>query len=110
LLFGRKPQVTTVRVNPALFAPDRGTQTISYSLQTFQNQIANITVTILNQQSLTVLRTIVQNGVSPGVRSIVWDGKADNGMRVAPGTYAVTVSATTTTGQSKAQILTTIQY
>lgn len=110
LLFGRRPKVTNVTVNPALFAPDRGTQTVSFNLATFQNQAATIAVTFLNQQSLTVLRTIVQTGVIPGNISIPWDGKADNGMRVAPGGYEITVTATTSTGQSKGQILTTLQY
>jgi flagellar hook assembly protein FlgD len=110
LLFGRNPKVSNVTVSPALFGPDRGTQNVSFDLSTFQNAAATVTVTFLNQDSLTVLRTIVQNGVTPGHISIPWDGKADNGMRVAPGGYTVTVTATSSTGQSKNQILTKIQY
>ena len=46
-----------------------------------------------------------------GISIVPWDGKADNGMWVAPGTYTVTVTVTDAVGnQVKGQILSTVQY
>jgi flagellar hook assembly protein FlgD len=109
VVFGTKPTVTNVRVTPPV-AGIGTSQTVSFSLTTFQNQTANITITFLNQGSLSVLRTIQLTGQSPGTVSVTWDGKADNGMPVAPGFYTITVTATDSIGnQASGQILGTIK-
>src|SRR5262249_55148307 len=110
LLYNRKPRITNLAVTPALYNPGKGNQSVNFTLWTYQNQTATITITFINQTSLSVLRTVTQNNVAPGSVSIPWDGKADNGAPVAPGGYTVTVTATNSTGQGKAQILTKILY
>jgi flagellar hook assembly protein FlgD len=111
VLFGGKPVLTNVSVTPPVFGPAVGTQAVTFDLTTYQNQAATVTVTLLNQSSLSTLRTITLNGQAPGHVSIAWDGRADNGMLVAPGTYTVTVKVTDTVGnQVSGQILSTVEY
>jgi hypothetical protein len=111
VLYGTKPSVTIVTVTPAAYGPAVGTQTVAFDLAAFQNRVASVTVTFLNQASLSVLRTIALTNQLPGHKTVTWDGRADNGMWVAPGFYTVTVKATDSLGnQVQGQILTTIQY
>jgi flagellar hook assembly protein FlgD len=111
ILYGHTPVVTNVRVTPALFGPAAGVQTVSFDLGTFQNQTVDVTVSFLNQSSLSTLRTIALPAQASGHRTMTWDGRADNGMWVAPGYYTVTVTATDALGnRSVGQILTTILY
>jgi flagellar hook assembly protein FlgD len=112
LLFGTKPVLTNdkVTVTPALFFPEKGPQNISFTFSSYQSQSVNAVVKIMNLQSLSVLRTINQT-VNAGTPNISWDGKADNGMWVAPGNYSVTVELTDSIGNKvKSQILTTVRY
>jgi len=111
VLYGSKPNLTLMKVTPAIFGPAVGTQAVSFTLGTYQGQPSSVTVTFLNQSSLSVLRTITQSGVSSGAVTVTWDGRADNGMLVAPGFYTVTATVTDAIGnQVSGQILTTIQY
>ncbi len=80
-------------------------------MHTYQNQPAQVSVTFFNQTSLSTLRTITGTLGGSGHLTIPWDGRADNGMLVAPGRYTVTVLVTDARGtQIRGQILTTIQY
>src|SRR5262249_38741951 len=106
-----KPTVLNVKVTPAYYGPAFGTQKVEFDLTTCQSQTANITITFLNQSSLTVLRTLTLNNQAPGHVSTTWDGKAGNGMMVALGPSTVTVTATDGIGnQVSGQILTTLAY
>jgi flagellar hook assembly protein FlgD len=111
VVFGTKPAVTNVTVTPAVFGPARGTQTVAFDLATYQNQTVSVAVSFLNQTSRSVLRAISLPNEPAGHQTAVWDGRADNGVLMAPGFYTVTVTATDAIGnQSKGQILTTIEY
>jgi flagellar hook assembly protein FlgD len=111
VLFGSKPTVTNVRVTPAMYGPAVGTQTVAFDLASPPSLASTVTVTFLNQGSVSVLRTITLTAQSPGHKTVTWDGHGDNGMWVAPGFYTVTVSATDSLGnQAQGQILTTLQY
>ena len=111
VLFGTKPSVAGVTATPTSYSPSAGAQTIGYTLATYQNQAATIKVSFLNQTSLSVLRTVTLNNVTPGTKTTTWDGKADNGMWVAPGPYVVTVTAIDSLGnQVSGQILTNVVY
>ncbi|MGH9360413.1 MAG: FlgD immunoglobulin-like domain containing protein, partial [Thermoanaerobaculia bacterium] len=111
VLYGTKASVTSVRVTPPVFGPAVGTQTVTFQLGTYQNQPAAVTVSFLNQESRSVLRTLTLASQAPGAVSVVWDGRADNGMLVAPGAYTVTVTASDALGnRASGQILTTLQY
>jgi flagellar hook assembly protein FlgD len=110
VLFGTKPTVQNVAINPPVFAPLYVVPVVSFDLGTYQNQPVTVTVTFLNQSSLSTLRTITLTGQAPGHVTVPWDGRADNGMFVAPGFYTVTVSAADSIGnQVQGQILATVR-
>ncbi len=112
VVYGTRLSVTTpVTASPPIFNPQKGTQTISFTVTSFQNQAVDVTATFQNQDSLSTLRTITMNGVSPGALNITWDGKAENGMWVAPGGYTIWIEITDSLGHlAKEQVLTTVRY
>ncbi len=111
VLYGTKPTVTGVRVDPPVLGPILGTQTVSFDFTTYQAQAADVSIEYLNQGSKSILRTILLPGRTPGHVTAVWDGRADNGMLVAPGPYTVTVKVRDVIGNVvNGQILTQIQY
>ena len=111
VVFGTRPTVTNVRVTPPVFGPAVGTQVVAFDLSTYQGSAADAELTFLNQESLSVLRRVVMAGVQPGHVTWTWDGRADNGMLVAPGPYTVTVKVLDSLGNTvQGQILAQIQY
>jgi flagellar hook assembly protein FlgD len=111
IAYGSKPRITNVRVTPPVFGPAVGTQKVELDLATNLNQPVELAVSFLNQSSLSTLRTITIPQQPPGHVTVTWDGRADNGMLVAPGPYTVTVAVTDPLGnKTRGQILTTIQY
>jgi flagellar hook assembly protein FlgD len=111
VLYGAKPVVTNLKVTPPVFGPASGGQTVSLDVTSYQNRPVAVTVTFQNQASLSTLRTISLSGQAPGHVAIPWDGRADNGMLVAPGFYTVTATVVDSLGnQVKSQILTNILY
>jgi flagellar hook assembly protein FlgD len=111
IAYGSKPRITNVRVTPPVFGPAVGPQKVELDLATNLNQPVEVAVSFLNQSSLSTLRTITVPQQPPGHVTVTWDGRADNGMLVAPGYYTITVVATDSLGnKSRGQILTTIQY
>ncbi len=111
VLYGVKPVVTNLKVTPPVFGPASGGSTVSLDVTSYQSQPVAVTVTFQNQASLSTLRTISLSGQVPGHVAIPWDGRADNGMLVAPGFYTVTATVVDSVGnQVKSQILTNILY
>lgn len=113
VVYGGKPRVSNVRVTPPLFGPAVGTQVVAFDLATFTGETASVTVTWANQASRSILRTMTASNISPGtgVHLPPFDGRADNGMLVAPGFYTVTVTAVSSRGErATGEIATTIEY
>jgi hypothetical protein len=111
IVFGTKPTITNLAVSPIQYGPDFGMQSVNMNVTSYQSQPVTLILKFTNMKSKSVLRTITFNNVSPGAVSKQWDGKADGGMKVAPGKYIVTATVTDTVGnQISSQILTTIQY
>jgi flagellar hook assembly protein FlgD len=111
VVYGRKPVVATIRVTPPNFGPANGTQAVTFTLATYQSQTAAVTVSFLNQSSLSTLRTISIPAQAPGNVSVTWDGRANDGSLVAPGAYTVTVVAVDSLGNTgSGQILTRVEY
>ena len=111
VLYGVKPVVTNLKVTPPVFGPASGGQTVALDVTSYQSTPVAVTITFQNQASLSTLRTISVSGQAPGHIAIPWDGRADNGMLVAPGFYTVTAMVVDSLGnQVKSQILTNIIY
>jgi flagellar hook assembly protein FlgD len=111
LLNGVLPTVTGLGFSPPIYSPDLGTQEIAFDMATPQTGPVTITITYLNQSSLSVLRTITLSNQQTGRVTVDWDGNSDNGTRVATGQYTVTVTATDAAGyQGTGQGLTIVRY
>jgi hypothetical protein len=111
VVYGTTTQLSNLVVVPPVFGPAVGLQEVAFDLATFAGDLADVTITFQNQASLSVLRTIDLPDQTPGHAVVQWDGRSENGMWVAPGTYTVTVTARDSVGNvAKGQILTTIQY
>jgi len=103
--------VTNVTLTPSFYGPLLGPQTIAFDLSTYQSQTATVTISFVNQGSVSTLRTLTLTNQAPGHVVTTWDGRANNGVWVAPGAYTAIVTASDSLGNSTAgQILTTIVY
>jgi flagellar hook assembly protein FlgD len=111
VVYGGQPSVTRLSVSPAYYRPELDAQRVTFSLQTYQNERISAVISWMNQESRSVLRTLILSDVGPGLVTAAWDGRADNGVRVAPGGYVLSVRVTDALGQeARAEILTTVAY
>lgn len=110
VVFGTKPTVQNVRVDPPVLSPGPPGTVVSFDLATLESQPADITVSFLNQASGSTLRRILVPGQVPGHVAVPWDGRADVGTPVAPGSYTITVTAVDRIGNRvEGQILATVR-
>jgi parallel beta-helix repeat protein len=111
VLFGTRPTVSGVTATRPAFSPWTATQTIAFDLTTYGAQPATVSIRFTNQASLSTLRQVSLGSPPAGHNTFLWDGRADNGMLVAPGIYLVTVTATDGIGNtSSGEILSNVQY
>jgi flagellar hook assembly protein FlgD len=111
VLFGSKPGLTNLVVQPTAFNPGFGAQSVAFDVSSFQNQPLNVSVSAKNQESLSVLRTVTAAAQPAGHVTVLWDGRADNGMWAAPGAYTLTVTVSDAIGNAVSrQALTSISY
>ncbi len=111
VLFGTRPTLGNLVVEPPNYNPGSGPQTVALDVSSFQNQPVTVSVEFFNQESRSVLRTVTATGKPAGHVAIPWDGRADNGMWVSPGAYTLTVTVSDGIGNAVSrQILTMISY
>ena len=111
VVHGGRPRITGVSVSPAYFRPDFGTQEVSFTLKTYRGEHVSATISFTNQESLSVLKTLRLEDVSPGLVKTRWDGRSDTAALVSPGKYTVTVWVTDSLGQrARGEILTSVDY
>lgn len=111
IVYGGRPLVTQLSASPAPYRPDMGAQEVTFSLRTFRNERASALITWMNQESRSVLRTLTLTDVRSGLIRITWDGRGENGARVAPGAYTIMVRVTDALGQeARAETLARLEY
>jgi flagellar hook assembly protein FlgD len=111
VLYGTRPAIVNPRFTPAVFSPAAGTQRIEFDLTTYASQPVTVVCRVINQNTLSTLRTLTLPNQVAGHVSTVWDGKADNGVNVAPGFYTIVINARDAIGNSvDQQAVTTIAY
>ena len=102
--YGLAPLLYGLTITPILFNPAsvplpltgqefRATVTTANTAWT-----ASLKAEFRNRSSGSVLRTITTSSAPAGTRVVTWDGRADNGVFVAPGIYDVTLTATDSIG------------
>ncbi|KAA0255547.1 hypothetical protein FBQ97_00200 [Acidobacteria bacterium ACD] len=111
VLYGGKPRVRGVSVSPSYYKPELGEQSLTFSLETYAGEPAAAEVTFTNQESRSALRRLRLGEIAPGPVTAHWNGRGDNGERVAPGPYTVTVTVSDRLGhRATGQILTIVDY
>lgn len=74
---------------------------VTYSL----SRAANIEAHITNLAGRTVRVLAGSNQQTAGTHTLLWDGRADSGLRAPSGRYLVTISATTAAGQASRAVV-----
>lgn len=111
VLYGGRPRVQGVSVSPSYYRPELGEQQLTFSLDTYGGERVAAEVAFTNQQSRSALRTLRLGEVASGTVTARWNGRGDNGERVAPGSYTVSVTVSDALGhRAGAQILTVVDY
>jgi PKD repeat protein len=91
------PQISSVAANPNYLDPFTGSflsgtgqpTTISFTL----SKQATVVLQVASVDSGGLLRTITQPNVAAGNSTIAWDGRADNGLFAAQGSYRLALKA-----------------
>lgn len=111
VVYGGRPTLSGVRVDPPVLRPGLETQVIGFSMGTYGGEHAGTVVRLTNQESRSVLRTLRRKDAPPGQVKVRWDGRGDNGALVAPGAYTVRVVVTSVLGEAaQAEILTRVEH
>jgi flagellar hook assembly protein FlgD len=84
---------------------------VRFQLTTYRGEPLPVVIKWMNQESRSVLRTLTLEDVRPGVVSAWWDGRADNGIRAAPGGYLLRVQVMNALGEeTTAEVVTALIY
>jgi len=111
MLYGTRPTLSNLLLTPPQFYPGSGSLAVTATTTSYQSAAVTLSLTVTNLTSHTVLRTITQANQPAGASTVNWDGKADNGMWVSPGPYALTLTVTDSKGQADTQaLLATVGY
>ncbi len=105
LVYGTAPTITSVTIDPPMFSPGAvpspsSGQSITVQVTRYANRPVSLTAAFLNSEYGMTLRTLSTTAQASNVLTLSWDGRADNGERVAPGKYVVTLTVTDSTGSS----------
>jgi len=111
IVHGTRPTIRNLTVTPPVIASGATTAAVAFDLQTFHEAPASVNVAFVNQSSRSALRTDVLRAPRRGRVTVGWDGKADNGVWVAPGAYTIDVVATDSIGnRAQGQIFVTVRH
>lgn len=91
---GAAVEIANLTLTPTIFGLESGSMKIEFDLATFGNAGSTVTLQMLRQHPASTLRTVTLPSQSPGHVTYTWDGKADSDHWVAPGEYALLVTAT----------------
>jgi flagellar hook assembly protein FlgD len=94
--YGLAPRISGLTITPILFNPGSSTsagQELRATVTTANGWTASLKAEFRNRSSGSILRTMTTAPLPAGSQAVVWDGRADNGVFVAPGIYDVTLTA-----------------
>jgi flagellar hook assembly protein FlgD len=101
LVYGTAPVLSNFTVSSPIFNPaSTSGETFTMTVATFQSRAVTIQGQFRNLTSGSVLRTVTTAAQPAGQVVLTWNGRADNGAWVAPGSYEVTVTVTDSAGSS----------
>lgn len=103
VVHGSGLKITGLTIDPPMFGPAGvpmpvSGQTFTINVTRFANRPVTVTGQFRNMESNDILRTFTTATQNSDVVTLTWDGRADNGNRVAPGTYEVLLTLTDTGG------------
>ena len=100
LLTGTAPKISVFDIQPMYFFNPGGpvTQNFIVDVTSPAGRPVSISAQFRNMSSLSVLRTITLPASTAAQQTLSWNGRADNGAFVAPGTYEVILKATDSAG------------
>lgn len=97
--YGLAPLLTNLTIVPLILNPASAAgQEFRVNVIATNASTVSLKAQFRNRSSGSTLRTITTSAGAAGLRSVVWDGRADNGAFVAPGIYDVTLTATDSIG------------
>ena len=101
LVYGTAPVVSNLTVSSPIFDPAAASpETFNMSVTTFQSRPVTIMGMFRNLTSGSVLCTVTTGAQGAGQVQLTWNGRADNGAWVAPGSYEVTITVTDSAGSA----------
>lgn len=102
---GTAVTMSDLLVTPRAVGPEGTPLEIEFDLATFGNVPAAVTLKMVRQatatEGMSTLRTITLPSQAAGHVTYTWDGKADSGHWVAPGEYALLVTAAANGGTAR---------
>ncbi|MCK6686078.1 MAG: hypothetical protein L6R30_27110, partial [Thermoanaerobaculia bacterium] len=99
------------RVSRPVFSPGSQTQEIRADLTVYPGETAEVTVEIINHETLGVVKSLPLAGQASGTVLLTWDGRSSSGLLAAPGTYTVRTRAVGRFGETAvSDILMQVEY
>jgi flagellar hook assembly protein FlgD len=112
VLYGTAPTISIASMAPLMFNPGAGApQSFTVNVASPVSRPISVSAQFRNMSSASILRTVTLPASTAAQQTISWDGKADNGAWVAPGTYEVILKATDSAGGTATiKPLVTVKY
>ena len=111
IVYGSPTKIANLSTSPRRIRTGVETMQVSFDVTLPSGEARDVFVEFVNQESLSTLRTITLAGRNSGRVTTTWDGRSDDGMIVAEGTYLVRARTTDGSGnRASAELMTRLDY